>query len=313
MIFICVVFGAVLAGIFLIHWVAEYLGYEMKYKSLVLCAVMALGVSFAVILWTPYLTPELYIRMGLLVFATALVVTLIDRWLTSGKIPEERTVPYLGEEMLPVTGKESNASDYTFEPMAGELTGVQDSAEAEERKSDSGPEIFDFSFQQSDLPDTEETADGESLEGAFQENIAVPADMPLDSLDSLLDYAMKQKEAGEREKEILSYRKGLELFGTDEYAPFLAINLGNVYKENADYEEAVRVYQEALRLPIIAENDAMYQEFARNISYLRTVQYILFKHDALEMPFLKIPPEYLEEIEEEFQAQPEQDQPSKLQ
>ena len=55
-------------------------------------------------------------------------------------------------------------------------------------------------------------------------------------------------------------------------------------------------------LLIDAKNDAMCQEFTKNIHYLGTVQDILAKHAALSTPFPQIPGDIMQEIETEFQA-----------
>ena len=124
----------------------------------------------------------------------------------------------------------------------------------------------------------------------------------LGSLDDILDYAYEQRAQGNRRGAILANRKALERYAEDDYAPFIAIELGNLYKEQADYDAAIQVYERSLDIPSVARNDATYQEFAKNLSYLRTVQYILSKHNALDTSFQDIPKEYLEEIEEDFQS-----------
>ena len=55
-------------------------------------------------------------------------------------------------------------------------------------------------------------------------------------------------------------------------------------------------------LPAVKKNSATKSEFQKNLVYLRTVHLILLKHDALTLPFSKIPKTYLQEIETEFQA-----------
>ena len=152
------------------------------------------------------------------------------------------------------------------------------------------------------VPEERTAASGEAVKepGISAELAAVYAH--LDSLDDILDYAYAQHAQGNMRQAILANQKALERYAEDGYAPFIAIELGNLHKEQANYDAAIEVYEKALDLPAIAWNDGAYQEFAKNLSYLRTVQYILSKHNALDTPFPKIPQEYLEEIEADFQS-----------
>ena len=121
----------------------------------------------------------------------------------------------------------------------------------------------------------------------------------LSTLDDLLDYAYSHKEK-EPDAAIVAYRAAIDRYPEDSYAPFLIIELAGLYKERASYKEAINLYAESLGLPIIADDDAMVQEFSKTLRYLGTVQDILSKHHALATPFSKLTPEILSEIEAEF-------------
>ena len=123
----------------------------------------------------------------------------------------------------------------------------------------------------------------------------------LDSLDAILDFAYEAKNAQPKDA-IFAYHEAITRYADDDYTPFLVIELGNLYKEQANYSGAIATYKKALNMPIIAQNDAMCQEFTKNIHYLGTVQDILAKHAALSTPFPQIPGNIMQEIEEEFQA-----------
>ena len=121
------------------------------------------------------------------------------------------------------------------------------------------------------------------------------------SLDAILDFAYETKDAQPKDA-ILAYHEAISRYSDDDYTPFLVIELGNLYKEQANYSGAIATYKKALNMPIIAQNDAMCQEFTKNIHYLGTVQDILAKHAALSTPFPQIPGDIMQEIEDEFQA-----------
>ena len=122
----------------------------------------------------------------------------------------------------------------------------------------------------------------------------------LQSLDDYLDYAEAQKAAGERNAAAATYRKAITDYGDDPYAPFVVIELGNLYKETGDYDEAPAVYERALALSMLEGQTAIQAEFRKNIIYLHTVSHILKRHDVPNTQFREIPPDYLQEIETAF-------------
>ena len=122
----------------------------------------------------------------------------------------------------------------------------------------------------------------------------------LETLDDLLDYAYDQRISSPKAA-ICAYKRAIEQYPNDDYMPFLIIELGNIYKNQADYHSTISIYAQALNMPVIAKNDATRQEFAKNLRYLGTVQDILSKHNALSTPFAEIPAPIMQEIEQVFQ------------
>ena len=107
----------------------------------------------------------------------------------------------------------------------------------------------------------------------------------LGSLDDLLDYAFEQKN-----RHNYSYH-------SDSYAPFIVIDMGNIYKNSGAYEDAVHVYQNALTLPAVAGSADTYEEFSKNADYLRMVQLVLARHNSPRIAFDEIPEDWQQEIE----------------
>ena len=122
-----------------------------------------------------------------------------------------------------------------------------------------------------------------------------------DTLDNILDKAYDARANGYMWQAMAFYKKALERYNSDEYAPFVAIDLGNLYKENALYSKAIKTYEDALKLPSVKNNAETKNEFVKNLEYLRVVRDILLKHRAASTPFDKIPKEILQEIDAEFQ------------
>ena len=123
-----------------------------------------------------------------------------------------------------------------------------------------------------------------------------------ETLDDILDFAYAEKQQGHLWQAIAAYKKALEKYKNDEYAPFVAIDLGNIYKEQAFYTKAIKTYEDALELPAVRRSASTKAEFQKNLIYLKTVQSVLLRHKALSTPFSKISRAYLQEIETEFQA-----------
>ena len=124
----------------------------------------------------------------------------------------------------------------------------------------------------------------------------------LTTLDAFLDYAYAAQQRNDIPRALAAYREALKRYSGDPYVPYLFIDLGNLCKQQARYADCIEVYRRGLRLPIIAENEAMAEEFHKNIRYLRIVYHILEKHQALTTPFSSIPQTYRAEIETAYQA-----------
>ena len=122
----------------------------------------------------------------------------------------------------------------------------------------------------------------------------------IDTLDDLLDKAYEERDKGHTWQAIATSKKALERYQGDEYAPFVAIDLCNIYKEQALYTEAIKVYEQALALPAIKRNDSARKEFQNNLRYLRLLREVLLKHRALSTPFSQLPKDILQEVDIEF-------------
>ena len=124
----------------------------------------------------------------------------------------------------------------------------------------------------------------------------------LTTLAPFLHYAYAAQLGGDIPRALAAYREALKRYSGDPYVPYLFIDLGNLCKQQARFADCIEVYRRGLRLPIIAENEAMAEEFRKNIRYLRIVYHILEKHQALTTPFGSIPQTYRAEIETAYQA-----------
>ena len=105
------------------------------------------------------------------------------------------------------------------------------------------------------------------------------------------------KGKGDKPGAVTALSTALRLYADDDYAPFIAIDMANIFKEAGDYKAAVGAHLKALGLPAVKNNPDMRAEFDRSIAYLRRVDEVLAKHRAAGTPFSKIPVWLMREIE----------------
>ncbi len=402
-------------SILLLHRIAIFFGCPIKYKSLILCAVMAFLVNFATLNISPFLTPMHYGLIIIFVLAASLGVTFYNARLLKkerrtasedirGEPAEETPAEEAVEEPVadeapaeepaqePVADEapaeepaqepiadEAPAEEPAEEPVADEAPAEEPAQEpaadeapaeepAQEPVADEAPAEEPTEEPVADEapaeePTEEPVADEAPAEEAAEEPVAdeapaeelaeepvadeAPADesaqepvadeapaeeeelddedldiepaMPpseeerqrakeelkelteavgrLRSMDDYLDYADQEARAHRSRHAVFAYKQALGIYWNDDYAPFIAINLSNTYKDMGDYEAAVDTYEAALILPAAQKNAAMQQEFRRSIDYLRRVHDILASHGIADTPFAQIPPAISAEIE----------------
>ena len=194
---------------------------------------------------------------------------------------------------------DAEAAEATAEEAAGEAEATEanaeeaaDETEAAEATAEEAVDEEDLDLEPAILPSEEERRRAKDELKDLTEAVS-----RLHSMDDYLDYADKESREHRPRRAVFAYKQALGLYWNDDYAPFIAINLGNTYKEMGDYEAASETYEAALALPATQKSVAMQQEFHRSINYLRTVQHILASHGIAHTPFAQIPPEISAEIE----------------
>ena len=113
-----------------------------------------------------------------------------------------------------------------------------------------------------------------------------------DGLDALLDIAYASAEPAP-ERAVAAYRKALARYPQDSYMPYLVIELSTLYKRLGNYDAALRLFDEALALPIIAKNAVMVQEFRRSRRTLHAVSDMLRARGTPALPFGEVPEDVL--------------------
>ena len=189
---------------------------------------------------------------------------------------------------------EATAEEPADEDKAAETTAEEaaDEDKAAEANAEEAVDEEDLDLEPAVLPSEEERQRAKDELKELTEAVS-----RLHSMDDYLDYADKESREHRPRRAVFAYKQALGLYWNDDYAPFIAINLGNTYKEMGDYEAASETYEAALALPATQKSVAMQQELHRSVGYLRTVQHILASHGIAHTPFAQIPPEVSAEIE----------------
>ena len=126
----------------------------------------------------------------------------------------------------------------------------------------------------------------------------IPADelAALSTLDDFLDYAYSEKDAGNLSLAAVIFGKAVERFGDNSYAPFVVIELANIYKAQGDYERAIEAYRDAASLPAVAADEFTAAQFKSSEDYLTKLMAVLEKHGTPHLSFTDIPEDYFREI-----------------
>lgn len=312
-----------LVSILLVHIAANRLGLRIHYGTLAMCALLSFAAYFGAIFLSPAPDKFYFLRLGGIIFAASLITTAMNWFLVrreqeaAEKFSKQVQDAYDEKilEDVETSDEEEISTDPEPEPEQEikleltEETPPPEKIESEpilkpeptekvEPKPEPKPEPAE-KVEPKPIPKPEPTEKVEPKPAAKFEPSALEK---IETLDEILDYAYSEKQQGHLWQAISAYKKALEKYSGDEYAPFVAIDLGNIYKEQAFYTKAIKTYEDAMDLPAVRRNASTRAEFQKNLVYLKTVQSVLLRHRALSTPFSKISRAYLQEIETEFQA-----------
>ena len=227
-----------------IYKIARKLGADISLSALVLCGVSALIINFMAIRVNPFLTKTYYYILGAMIIFAATGTTCYNKYLLYRRSRlAVHGAPSEDNEITQVTGEPETIVEVTEEP--------ETTAEAEVTEE----------------PET--TAEVQQV---------VEAPLPtlpegLDSMDALLDFAFAQIGAGAYELALLAYSTALEQYRNDDYAPFIIIDMVNLYKSQGRYQEAIDCVHNAMDIPAIQESPAYQQKFQNYLAQLRSISH----------------------------------------
>ena len=227
-----------------IYKIARKLGADISLSALVLCGVSALIINFMAIRVNPFLTKTYYYMLGAMIIFAATGTTCYNKYLLYRRSRlAVHGAPSEDNEISQVTSEPETIVEVTEEPET-----------------------------------TAEAAVAEAPETTAEVQQAVEAPLPtlpegLDSMDALLDFAFAQIGAGAYELALLAYSTALEQYRNDDYAPFIIIDMVNLYKSQGRYQEAIDCVHNAMDIPAIQESPAYQQKFQNYLAQLRSISH----------------------------------------
>ena len=277
-----------------IYKIARKLGADISLSALVLCGVSALIINFMAIRVNPFLTKTYYYILGTMIIFAATGTTCYNKYLLYRRSRlAVHGAPSEDEKITQVTSEPETIveTEVTEEPettaeakVAKEPETTAEAKVAEEPETTAEAEVTEEPEIMAEVEVAEEpetTAEAEvteepetTAEAQQAEEAPLPA-LPggLDSMDALLDFAFAQTGAGAYELALLAYSTALEQYRNDDYAPFIIIDMVNLYKSQGRYQEAIDCVHNAMDIPAIQESPAYQQNFQNYLAQLKSISH----------------------------------------
>ena len=279
---------------------------EIRLSALILTVLISIALVVGLIHYAPPLTQTYYWRLGGLIAGAGLLVTLFDRLMAARarrraakkpplSVEEEQTALPAATETITerpavsiFPAKAAAVPKAPPQPAGKKLTAKKKKAKAHAKKNAAKPAPPLAAVPPlTAVPPRVAAPPVKSPPPA-----PPPAEHLPDGLDALLDIAYASAEPAP-ERAVAAYRKALARYPQDSYMPYLVIELSTLYKRLGNYDAALRLFDEALALPIIAKNAVMVQEFRRSRRTLHAVSDMLRARGTPALPFGEVPEDVL--------------------
>ena len=278
---------------------------EIRLSALILTVLISIALVVGLIHYAPPLTQTYYWRLGGLIAGAGLLVTLFDRLMAARarrraaeKPPlsfeeEQSAMPAAAETMTErpsvsiFPAKAAAVPKAPPQPAGKKLAAKKKKAKAHAKKSAAKP-----ASPLAAVPPLTAVPPRVATPPAKSPPAPPPAEHLPDGLDALLDIAYASAEPAP-ERAVAAYRKALARYPQDSYMPYLVIELSTLYKRLGNYDAALRLFDEALALPIIAKNAVMVQELRRSRRTLHAVSDMLRARGTPALPFGEVPEDVL--------------------
>ena len=251
-----------------IYKIARKLGADISLSALVLCGVSALIINFMAIRVNPFLTKTYYYILGAMIIFAATGTTCYNKYLLYRRSRLAiHGAPSEDNEITQVTGEPETIVEVAEEPEI-----MTEAEVTEEPETTAEAEVTEEPETTAEVEVTEEP------ETTAEVQQAVEAPLPtlpegLDSMDALLDFGFAQTGAGAYELALLAYSTALEQYRNDDYAPFIIIDMVNLYKSQGRYQEAIDCVHNAMDIPAIQESPAYQQNFQNYLAQLKSISH----------------------------------------
>ncbi len=248
-----------------IYKIARKLGADISLSALVLCGVSALIINFMAIRVNPFLTKTYYYILGTMIIFAATGTTCYNKYLLYRR-------SRLAVHSAPSEDKVEEPEVIAEAQPAEEPEAIVEAQPAEEPEAIVEVEVAEEpeTTAEAEVPEEPET----TAEAQPAEEAPLPT-LPegLDSMDALLDFAFAQTGAGAYELALLAYSTALEQYRNDDYAPFIIIDMVNLYKSQGRYQEAIDCVHNAMDIPAIQESPAYQQNFQNYLAQLKSISH----------------------------------------
>ena len=265
-----------------IYKIARKLGADISLSALVLCGVSALIINFMAIRVNPFLTKTYYYILGTMIIFAATGTTCYNKYLLYRRSRlAVHGAPSEDNEITQATSEPETIveTEVTEEPeimaeveVAEEPETTAEAEVAEEPETTAEAEVAEEPEIMTEAEVAEEPETISEPQPAAE--VPVPT-LPegLDSMDALLDFAFAQTGAGAYELALLAYSTALEQYRNDDYAPFIIIDMVNLYKSQGRYQEAIDCVHNAMDLLAIQESPAYQQNFQNYLAQLKSISH----------------------------------------
>ena len=284
-----------------IYKIARKLGADISLSALVLCGVSALIINFMAIRVNPFLTKTYYYILGAMIIFAATGTTCYNKYLlyrrsrlaVHGAPSEDEKITQVTSEPETIVETEVTEEPEIMVEVAEEPETMVETEVTEEPETTAEVEVAEepettAEAEVAEEPETTAEAEvTEEPETTAEAQQAVEAPLPalpegLDSMDALLDFAFAQTGAGAYELALLAYSTALEQYRNDDYAPFIIIDMVNLYKSQGRYQEAIDCVHNAMDLPAIQESPAYQQNFQNYLAQLKSISHSAVSTQSLE-------------------------------
>ena len=263
-----------------IYKIARKLGADISLSALVLCGVSALIINFMAIRVNPFLTKTYYYILGAMIIFAATGTTCYNKYLLYRRSRlAVHGAPSEDNEITQVTGEPETIVEVAEEPeIMTEAEVTEEPETTAEAEVTEEPETTAEAEVTEEPETTAEVEVTEEPETTAEVQQAVEAPLPtlpegLDSMDALLDFGFAQTGAGAYELALLAYSTALEQYRNDDYAPFIIIDMVNLYKSQGRYQEAIDCVHNAMDIPAIQKSPAYQQNFQNYLAQLKSISH----------------------------------------